>query len=317
VAAGIVPVAHASDGGGSIRIPASCCGLFGLKPTRGRVSKAPDLGEGWNGMSIDHVVSRSVRDSAVFLDAVSGPALGDPYRAPHTAGPFLDEVDKLPGKLKIAWTTTPPSGMPADADCKAAVAAAASLCDSLGHVVEEGAPDIDMDLFGPANLAIINANTRATLVARGREIGREVKEDDVEYITWRQAEAGEALTAPEYIQAVQTLHRIGRQVAGFFETYDILLSPVLLKPPVPLGDLDMNSTDTEKYRDNINAFFGFTSLFNATGQPAMSVPLYWTEDDLPVGLQFSARFGEEGLLFRLAAQLETAQPWKNRRPEGF
>jgi len=317
VASGIVPVAHASDGGGSIRIPASCCGLFGLKPTRGRVSKGPDLGEGWNGMSIDHVISRTVRDSAAFLDAVAGPAPGDPYWAPHAASPFLDEVGREPGKLKIAYTTTPPSGSPVDPECKAAVSAVAKLCEGLGHFVKEDSPAVDMEVFGPAFIAIINVNTRATLEARAREIGRDVTQDDVEHITWLTAEAGKTLTAPEYVQSVQTIHRIGRQVADFFEDYDILLSPTLLKPPVPLGYLDMMSTDTNRYIDNINSFFGFTNLFNATGQPSMSVPLYWTNDDLPVGLLFSARFGDEALLFRLAAQLEEAQPWKDNRPKGL
>jgi amidase/6-aminohexanoate-cyclic-dimer hydrolase len=208
VASGIVPVAHASDGGGSIRIPASCCGLFGLKPTRGRVSKGPDLGEGWNGMSIDHVVSRTVRDSAAFLDAVAGPALGDPYRAPHTAGPFLDEVSRKPGKLKIAYTTTPPSGSPVDAECKDAVHAAVTLCESLGHDVKEDAPAVDISVFGPAFIAVINVNTRATLEARAREIGRDVTQDDVEHITWLTAEAGKSMAASEYVQSVQTIHRI-------------------------------------------------------------------------------------------------------------
>lgn len=317
VAAGIVPVAHASDGGGSIRIPASCCGLFGIKPTRGRVSKGPDLGEGWNGMAIDNVVSRTVRDSAAFLDAVAGPAPGDPYPAPHTAGPFLDEAGRKPGKLRIAFTATPPSGAPVDPECKAAVSAAVKLCEGLGHAVKEDSPPVDMELFGPAFVDVINANTRATLEARAREIGRDVTQDDVEHITWLTAEAGKALTASKYIQSVQAIHRVGRRVAGFFEDYDILMSPVLLKPPVPLGYLDMMSTDTGRYIDNINSFFGFTNLFNATGQPSMSVPLYWTDDDLPVGLLFSARFGDEALLFRLAAQLEEAQPWKDRRPKGL
>jgi len=314
VASGMVPVAHASDGGGSIRIPASCCGLFGLKPTRGRISMGPDAGEGWAGMSINHVISRTVRDSAAFLDATAGAGLGDPYWAQPPAQPFLNEVEENPGKLKIAFTTVSPTGFDVDPECVEATLKTAELCEELGHHVEEGFPDIDQELLGPAVVNIIYAYTLANLEARARELGRGLVSDDVETVTWRGVENGKTISAADYVSSVQTIHRTGRQVASFFQEHDILLSPVLLKPPIPLGKLDMMTDDLGQYLKDLSSFFGFTSLFNATGQPAMSVPLYWTTDNLPVGMQFAARYGEEALLFRLAAQLETARPWKDRRP---
>jgi amidase/6-aminohexanoate-cyclic-dimer hydrolase len=314
VASGMVPAAHASDGGGSIRIPASCCGLFGLKPTRGRVSMGPDLGEGWNGMSIHHVISRSVRDSAAFLDATAGPALGDPYWAPSPPRPFLEEVGKDPGNLRIAFTTMPPSGAIVDPACITATHETVKLCEDLGHSIEDATPPVDQDELGPAVMTLLNADVRAKVEAGAEVLGKELSSDDVEYVTWRMAEAGKELKAVRYLQAIQTIHRTGRQIARFFEDFDILLSPVLLQPPIPLGILDMMSKDTEAYFENMSSFFGFTSLFNVTGQPSMSVPLHWSDGGLPVGLQFTARFGDEALLFRLASQLEAAQPWKDRRP---
>lgn len=314
VASGMVPVAHASDGGGSIRIPASCCGLFGLKPTRGRISPGPDVGEGWAGMSINHVISRTVRDSAAFLDATAGPAPGDPYWAQPPIRPFLDEVGEDPGQLKIAFTTVPPTGFEIDPECLEAVFEAVKLCEELGHHVEEGIPAIDQESLGPAVVRIINASTLASLEARAGQLGRELSPEDVENVTWRAVENGKSISAVDYIGAVQTIHRTGREAARFFADYDILLSPVLLKPPISLGKLDMMTGDIVQYITELSSFFGFTSLFNVTGQPSMSVPLYWTGDNLPVGLQFAARYGEEGLLFRLAAQLEDARPWKDRRP---
>jgi amidase len=314
VAAGMVPAAHGSDGGGSIRIPASCCGLFGLKPTRGRVPMGPDVGEGWNGMSVNHAITRSVRDSAALLDVVAGPASGDPYWAPPATRPFLEEVGKDPGLLRIALTTTPPSGAAVDPVCITATRAVGTWCEALGHKVEEASPPVDYDEFKPAVIAIINANVRAMLEIRAKQTGREARPGDVERISWLAAEDGKNATAASYVQAVRTIHRAGRRVVPFFDKYDMLLSPVLLKPPVLLGFLDMMAEDHRHYMKNLYSFFGFTNLFNATGQPSMSVPLYWTEDDLPIGLQFSARFGDEALLLRLAAQLEEAHPWKNRGP---
>ncbi len=314
VASGMVPVAHASDGGGSIRIPASCCGLFGMKPTRGRIPQGPSMGEGWNGMTTDHVITRSVRDSAAFLDIAAGPSMGDPYFAPPAAAPFLDEVGKPPGQLRIALSTVPPNGAEVDIQCVDAARRTARLCEDLGHTVEEASPVFDFETFRDAFVTIVDANVAAMVNAAAETMGREVTADDVENITLRSVLSGNKVSAPEYIGAVQTIHRTGRQIACFFENYDVLLTPVLAKPPVPLGFLDTQTENVKSYVINLNKFFGFTNLFNATGQPAMSIPLHWSEDNLPIGLQFAARYGEEALLFRLAAQLEEARPWKDRRP---
>lgn len=314
VAAGMVPAAHASDGGGSIRIPASCCGLFGLKPTRGRIPAGPSIGEGWNGMTTDHAITRSVRDSAALLDVSAGPSLGDPYFAPPAGASFLDEVGKPPGQLRIAFGSQPPSGAKVDAQCVEAVQRTAQLCSELGHIVQEDMPVIDFGPFQKAFVAIVDANMAALLDKAEKTIGREVTPKDVEYITWRSNLSGKEICALDYIKAVQLIHQTGREVAAFFETYDILLTPVLAKPPVPLGFLNTQSEDVKGYLINLSTFFGFTNLFNATGQPAMSMPLYWSNDNLPIGLQFVARYGEEAVLFRLAAQLEEARPWKDRRP---
>lgn len=315
VAAGMVPAAHASDGGGSIRIPAACCGLFGLKPTRGRVSCGPDRGEDWNGMSKNHAITRSVRDSAALLDVAAGYEPGDPYFAPPPKRPFLEEVERSPGKLKIAFTTSAPSGIAVDPACVEAVHKAAQLCRQLGHVVEENAPRVDFKTLQEAMVAIINVNLATVINLRAKAQGCELAPGDVENITWRAIKTGRKISATDYAQAILTMHLKSRKIARFFEDYDILLSPVLLTPPVDLGHLDMMSEDAGQYLKNLSGFFGFTSMFNATGQPAMSVPLYWTEDNLPIGLQFAGRYGDEATLFRLAAQLEKAQPWNNRRPK--
>lgn len=314
VAVGMVPAAQASDGGGSIRIPAACCGLFGFKPTRARIPSGPEVGEGWNGLSTYHAITRSVRDSALLLDIAAGPSPGDPYHAPATEGPFLDELGKPPGRLRIAFTTMPPSGVTVDPRCAAAVLDAGRLCEALGHKVEEASPDVDGEAFQKAMSVIIDANTAAMLDARAETVGRQPGLEDVEYITWRSAKSGREMPAAQLVQAIQAIHRTGRQMARFFQSFDVLLSPVLVQPPVPLGFLNTQTEDVKAYVNSLFQFFGFTGLFNATGQPSMSVPLYWSDENLPIGLLFSGRFGEDAMLFRLAAQLEQARPWRDRRP---
>lgn len=314
VAAGIVPMAHATDGGGSIRIPASCCGLFGLKPTRARNPMGPDAGEGWGGASVGHAVTRTVRDSAALLDATSGPDVGDPYWAPPPARPFREEVGRKPGRLRITIATTPWNGQPVDPECADAATAAGRLCERLGHHVEQGTPDVDAKLLGEGSLIVASANVRAALEARAAALGRELTAGDVERITWERATHGHTARAADYARSIGVMHRAGRTVARFFTRYDVLLTPTMCRPPYPLGVLDMMTDDIEAYTRAILGAIGFTSLFNAAGAPAMSVPLGWSRAGLPIGVQFAAPFGDEATLFRLGAQLEAEQPWAHRRP---
>jgi amidase/6-aminohexanoate-cyclic-dimer hydrolase len=314
VAAGILPMAHATDGGGSIRIPASCCGLFGMKPTRARNPMGPDAGEGWGGASVAHAVTRTVRDSAALLDATAGPDVGDPYWAPPPAGPFLAEVGRDPGRLRIALTTTSFNGQAVGADCVEAAREAARLCESLGHIVEEARPEVDGSALGVATRIVIGANVRALLEARAAALGRPLAPADVERMTWARAVDGTTFAAWEYARSVNVIHRTGRAVARFFTRHDVLLSPTMCQPPYPLGVMDMSGDDDAAYLAAVLASIGFTSLFNSSGNPAMSVPLAWSASGLPIGVQFAGRFGDEATLFRLAGQLERARPWATRRP---
>jgi amidase len=314
VASGMLPIAHATDGGGSIRIPAACCGLFGLKPTRARTPLGPDLGEAWSGAGVGHAVTRSVRDSAALLDVTAGPDVGDPYWAPPPRGPYLAEVGVDPGRLKIAFTTKAWSGHPVDAECVAAVLASAKLCESLGHAVEEASPFIDEELHNKARRVVIGANTRTTLEARGKALGREPRADDVETFTWAAAESGRKLTASDYAGAIRVLHQIGRVVGRFFTRYDVLLTPTMCEPPYKLGVLSMSGNDPQTYLQALLGTIAFTSLFNTAGNPAMSVPLHWSANGLPVGVQFAAAFGDDATLLRLGSQLEAVRPWADRRP---
>jgi amidase len=314
VAAGILPMAHATDGGGSIRIPASCCGLFGLKPTRARTPMGPDLGEGWNGASTAHAVTRSVRDSAALLDATQGPDIGDPYWAPPPRGSFLAEVSVDPGRLRIALTTKAWNGQAVDPECVAAATAAARLCETLGHHVSEASPVIDEEARGRAAYVIAAAHTRATLELRGKALGREPRPEDVETHSWGAAEFGREVTASEYAQSIRVMHQTGRVIGRFFTEHDVLITPTMCRPPHKLGVLAMTGTDPQEYLQAILGTIAFTSPFNTAGTPAMSVPLHWSKGGLPIGVQFAAGFGEEATLFRLAAQLEKARPWADRRP---
>jgi amidase len=314
VASGMLPMAHATDGGGSIRIPASCCGLFGLKPTRARNPMGPDAGEGWGGASVGHAVTWSVRDSAALLDATSGPDVGDPYWAPPPSGPFLGEVGRDPRPLRVALTTTPWHESPVDPECAEAARAAARLCESLGHHVEEARPEIDTDAWRHATRVIVAANVTFSLEARATTLGRQLAEGDVEPMTWDRVLDARRMSATDYARSIWVVHRIGRQVARFFQRYDVLVSPTMCQPPHPLGVLDMSTTNTDAYLAAVFASIGFTALFNSSGNPAMTVPLAMSASGLPLGVQFAGRFGDEATLFRLAGQLEAAQPWNRRRP---
>ena len=314
VAVRMVPLAHASDGGGSIRIPAACCGLFGLKTTRNRNTLAPYAGESLAGCSVEHVVSRSVRDSAAALDATAGPAPGDPYFAAPPARPFLAEVGAPPDRLRIALTTKAFGGAPVHPDCVTATEAAARLCEELGHIVEEAAPAFDVEGLDANYNRIFAVGATANIQLRARAIGKELNPEAFERVTWAMVEMGRSISAPDYVMMVNRLHGISREIAAFFETYDALLTPSLAEPPVELGVLDMMSDDLAAYTERLWRFTPFTYPFNVTGQPAMSVPLSWNAAGLPIGVHFVGRYGDEATLFRLAAQLEQARPWADRRP---
>jgi amidase len=308
VAAGMVPAAHGNDGGGSIRIPASCCGLFGLKPTRGRNPLGPDFGDIMNGIISEHVITRSVRDSAAILDATAGPAIGDPYWAPPKGRPYLQEIGAGPGRLRIGFTTGKDIGMAAHEDCIKAVQDAAALCSDLGHHVEEKSPSVNGKKLAEAFTVIWSAGNASTIKAL------RAKKEQVEPLTWALAEMGLQYDAADYLHAVQTIQRLSREISSFFVKYDIWLTPTLAEPPVPLGTFASTPDQPLRGFNRSGEFAPFTPICNATGQPAMSVPLFWNHDNLPVGTHFVGRFGDEATLFRLAAELEEARPWAGKRP---
>lgn len=314
VAAGIVPAAHATDGGGSIRIPASCCGLFGLKPSRGRMPAGPKRGEGWAGLSAPHVVSWSVRDSAALLDATAGLAPDDPYTAPHQPRSYLDALAAPPPVLRIAVRYDPPNGAPLHPDCRKAVEDAVRLCERLGHRVEEAAPAVDDAALRDAQAKIVAASTAAALKERALELGREPTADDVEHINLLMAQMGAALTAPDYLRAISAVHTAGRQVGDFFTRYDAYLTPTMAAPPLPVGRLALSRTDIAGWMADLAPAIAFTALANQTGCPAMSLPLGMSGNGVPVGVMVMGPFGAEEMLLRLAAQIETAAPWAHRRP---
>jgi len=308
VASGMVSMAHANDGGGSIRIPASCCGLFGLVPTRARNPLGPLFGDCISGLVREHAVTRSVRDSAALLDATCGPDIGDPYWAPPPERPFLQEVGADPGKLRIAFTTKSATGVDIHPDCVRGVQKTASLCSELGHKVEEVAPKLDGEMMEQAFVTLWSSGCASTLKLL------KVTKDQVEPLSWALFEMGSRYSAPDYLLALQTVQWVSRQFARFFSDYDVLLTPTLAEPPVPLGTFDSPEDDPLKGFRRAGEFVPFTGICNMTGQPAMSVPLYWNSEGLPIGSHFIGRFGDEATLFRLAAQLEQARPWAQRRP---
>ena len=313
VGARVLPMAHATDGFGSIRAPAACCGLVGLKPTRGRNTMAPFLGEGLGGCSVEHAVTLSVRDSAVLLDATCGTGAGDPYVAPPPARPFRQEIGADPGVLRIAYTSLPPNGAKIDAESLRALGETVRLCSDLGHRVQEVDPPIDRPAVIATFLTLAAANTVVNLASHPTK-GRAAQPDEVEKVTWATARLGDAVSGADYVRATQTAHRLGRQMAAFHADWDVLLTPGLATLPVKLGWLDMMMDDVHEYWRRVFAFSPFTVWFNLTGQPAMMLPLGRSPEGLPIATQLVARYGDEGTLFRLAAQLETAHPWFDRKP---
>lgn len=314
VASGMVPLAHGNDGGGSIRIPASCCGLFGLKPTRGRNPLGPDLGDIMGGLVAEHALSRSVRDSAALLDATCGPEPGDPYWPQPPARPFLQEVGADPGKLRIAFTTKAASGVRMHEDCIAAVRDAAWLCESLGHHVEEAAPELNAQLLIQAFVTVWAPGCASIVDGMALVTGRQPAAGDFEPLTWALCEMGRKTSGSAYLLAQTALQSIARQIGRFMTRYDVWLTPTLAEPPVPLGTFDSPPENPMRGFWRAVEFVPFTPLGNLTGQPAMSVPLFWNQEGLPVGTHFMGRYGDEATLFRLAAQLEQARPWAGRRP---
>ena len=313
VGARMVPIAHASDGFGSIRAPASCCGLVGLKPTRARNTMAPYAGEGLGGLATEHAVTLTVRDSAALLDVTAGPGAGDPYAAPPPVRSLQAECGTNPGRLRIAFTTQTPNGAPVAAECLAALEATARLCATLGHDVEAADPDVERERIIPTFLTIIAANTMVNLASHPTA-GRAAREDEVEKVTWATARMAERISSADYVRATQTAHRLGRQMAAFHAQYDVLLTPALAMLPPPLGWIDMMLDDVDEYWRRVFTFSPFTVWFNITGQPAIVLPIGQAANGLPVAVQLVARYGDEATLFRLASQLEAERPWFQRTP---
>ena len=314
VAAGMVPVAHASDGGGSIRIPASCCGLVGLKPSQGRITTGPHRAE--NGLGVELVVSRTVRDTARVLDAVHGPGTGDTVIAAPPTRPYLDELGADPGRLRIGLLDHHPRGEPIGQDCVDAARSAASMLEALGHVVEPGFPASMSDAELTARfMALWATNMAAGLGAFGEAIGRPLTEDDVEPVNWAQAEFARNLSAADLAAALAATVEARRATQSWWDDgWDLLLTPTLGLPPLEIGELDPLPDAPMAGMRRAAEFVPFTPAFNVSGQPAISLPLHWTADGLPIGVQLVAAYGREDLLLRVAAQLEAAHPWAHRRP---
>jgi amidase len=315
VAARIVPIAHANDGGGSIRIPAACCGLVGLKPTRARNSLGPIIGDAMSGLVAEHVVTRSVRDCAAVLDATAGMIPGDPYTAPPAPESFLTEVTAPGQVMRIAIMPEEP-GAPRDPACEQALQDTVQLLGELGHIVEEP------PRFNPQSVsaesgeftAIWCAGLASNLAALEPLLGKPPSRDDLEALTWAMNEAGKKVSAVEYLSAVAKMQSLSREFAQHYREYDLTLVPTLNKPPLKLGEIDVRSSDLDAQMEIMFRFIPHTGLFNMTGCPAITLPLAWTNADLPLGMMFGARFGDEASLFRIAGQLERARPWANKVP---
>jgi amidase len=312
VAAGIVPIAHATDGGGSIRIPASACGLVGLKSTRGRVSQGPEAGDATSGLSIDGVVTRSVRDTAAALDAICGFDYGDPYFAPPPEGSYLEGIKRKPKRLRIAVSTKMMNGTAHDPEVTAAVKKTAKLCESLGHIVEETDPPLDAGALVGAFSTVWCANVAYSLTLLQRQTGIAPSLEVVEGLTMGLYEMGMRVSAVALTEARQTMMRAGRAMAKWHETHDVWLTATLGRPPMKLGTLDIDETDVQKGFAPNFGYVPFTSMQNSTGTPGINLPLNWAKDGLPLGVQFTARAGGEMILLKLAAELEKAAPWAHR-----
>ncbi|MCR9194485.1 MAG: amidase [Hyphomonas sp.] len=314
VAAGMVPMAYGNDGAGSIRIPGSCCGVFGLKPTRGRTPTGPEDGEYWNGLVIQHALTRTVRDSAALLDATEGWEAGSLYPAPPKPRAYLDELGQDTGKLRIGMATTSPIGSVVDPACVVAVEAAAKLLQDMGHTVEEATPDHDAKALGAGILDLMNIHVAFGIDGLAAMHGRTPSLETVERAHLETARRGREMSAQRMLEILELMGSTARRAAPFFEAYDLWLTPTLATPPVKHGQITTNDSDADRYLNGFLEFVPFTPLANVTGCPAMTLPLHWTEEGLPVGVHFMSAFGDEGLLFRLAARLEEALRWADKHP---
>jgi amidase len=335
IAAGMTPAASGNDGGGSIRIPAACCGLFGLKPTRGRNPGGPDSATDWRGAVQNHVITRSVRDSAALLDATQGEDSGAPFRIPPPQRPYLEEIGRPPGRLKIAFSTSSPIHTPVHPECVRAVEKAARLLEDLGHHVEEMQPDIDGHALATSYLAMCFGEVTANIDELASVLGRKAKPADMEAVTWTLGLLGRSFSSAHLASALRVWDRSARKMGRFFDDYHIYMTPTTAFPPAKVGELNPKPAEimlielvntlragwllrasgiVNKMAERSLTRTPFTQLANLCGLPAMSVPLHWTPDGLPCGNHFTAPFGEEAILFKLAAQLEEACPWFDRRP---
>ncbi|MFT5681537.1 MAG: amidase [Myxococcota bacterium] len=336
VSSRMVPLAHGGDGGGSIRIPASACGLFGLKPSRGRVSQAPMQGEGWGGFTQEHVLTRSVRDSALLLDLTSGTTPGEPYIAPPAARPYREEVGADPGTLTIAFTPETLFAGESDPACRTAIADAVALLSDLGHTLVEVTPVLPIPELRMAYFLTVAAGVAEAVEITSKVRGVRPRAADWEAPTWMLAQIGRSMSGVQLAGARRIAQDAGRIMGTFHETHDLFLTATLASPPIPIGTFDLSTAERlqlavmralplralfdvalKELGTNAMAATPNTQLFNITGQPAMSVPLHWTDDGLPVGIQLAAAYGDEATLFRVAGQLEAARPWADRLPPGI
>src|SRR5437667_8550287 len=313
VGARMLPMAHGSDGFGSIRAPASCCGLVGLKPSRGRNTMAPYLGEGLGGCSTEHAVTLTVRHTAALLDATAGAGAGDPYAAPAPSRPYVEEVRRGPRPPRLAFTRVTPNGAPVEAEYLKALSETLALCKSLGHHVEEADPEIDRGVVVPTFLALAAANMVVNLASHPTA-GRLPHKGEIENVTWGTAQKGEQVSGADYVRATQAAHRLSRQMGAFHTEWDVLLTPGLGTLPPKLGWIDMMMDDVDEYWRRVFDFSPFTVWFNLTGQPAVVLPLGRTPTGFPISVQLAGRYGEEGTILALGAQLEKARPWFDTKP---
>lgn len=316
VVSGMTPIAHANDGGGSIRIPASSCGTVGLKPTRGRTPTGPYAGEHISGLGVEFAITKTIRDTAYLLDAVSGPDPGCYSYAEPPREEYKKIIEKPVRPLRIAWTGRPVSGTSVDEEVVKALHETVQLCNDLGHTVVEDTPKIDAELYSLATLTIWSANIYRQLEGIGKALGRTPSDQNVEAATWKCYLYGKEMKASELLDALQMNYTVSRIVGQFFSNYDVLLSPTIAREPVGLGVLNANnqSIDAKQWVEQIFTYAPFTNLFNATGQPSLSLPLKISKNGLPIGMQFTSKFADEATLLQLGAQLEKAMPWKDKKP---